>query len=135
MSKGFEKYITLCVHIAKINVSKHRNTNIIASRERCPLIRKMHLQTKKNLQDLIWILVRDKDKMHCGSSRNLMSMFLTELAILYLSIMFLFFCVFLDRPFWIFFSAPWKSVTNFVIEWMGLNFNVFPGFQQIPSYA
>ena len=30
MSKGLEKYITLCVHIAKINVSKHRITNIIA---------------------------------------------------------------------------------------------------------
>jgi hypothetical protein len=28
-----------------------------------------------------------------------------------------------------------KSVTNYVIEWMGLNFDVFPGFQQIPCYA
>ena len=31
--------------------------------------------------------------------------------------------------------SPWKSVTNYVIEWMGLNFDVFPGFQQIPCYA
>ena len=44
-------------------------------------------------------------------------------------------------PFWktailIFFAwSPWKSVTNYVIEWMGLNFDVFPGFQQIPCYA
>ena len=45
--------------------------------------------------------------------------------------------VFLSRPFWIFFfaSSPWKSVTNFVIKWMGLNFDVFFGFQQIPCYA
>ena len=30
-------------------------------------------------------------------------------------------------------SSPWKSVTNYVIEWTGLNFDVFPGFQQIPK--
>ena len=30
---------------------------------------------------------------------------------------------------------PMRSVTNYVIEWMGLNFDVFPGFQQIPCYA
>ena len=29
----------------------------------------------------------------------------------------------------------WKSVRNYVIEWMGLNFDIFPGFQQIPYYA
>jgi hypothetical protein len=29
----------------------------------------------------------------------------------------------------------WKSVTNYVIEWMWLNFDVFPGSQQIPCYA
>ena len=52
------------------------------------------------------------------------------------------------RPFWksaildFFFQKkknfawfPWKFVTNYVIEWMGLNFDVFPGFQQIPCYA
>ena len=51
--------------------------------------------------------------------------------------------LFLSRPFWIFFSkkkkifawSPWKFVTNYVIEWMGLNFDVFPGFQQIPCCA
>ena len=32
-------------------------------------------------------------------------------------------------------SSPWKSVTNYVIEWMRLNSDVFPGFQQIPCYA
>ena len=32
-------------------------------------------------------------------------------------------------------SSLWKSVTNYVIEWMGLNFDVFFGFQQIPCYA
>ena len=26
---------------------------------------------------------------------------------------------------------PWKSVKNYVIEWIGLSFDVFPGFQQI----
>jgi hypothetical protein len=31
--------------------------------------------------------------------------------------------------------SPWKSVTNYVIEWMGLNFDVFRDFQQIPCYA
>ena len=30
---------------------------------------------------------------------------------------------------------PWKSVTNYVMEWMGLNFDVLPGFQQISCYA
>jgi hypothetical protein len=51
---------------------------------------------------------------------------------------------FLSRPFWIHFfkkkkknfaSSPWKLVTNYVIEWMGLSFDVFFRFQQIPSYA
>ena len=41
-----------------------------------------------------------------------------------------------NQPFWIFFAwSPWKSVTNYVIEWMGLNFDVFPSFQEIPCYA
>ena len=31
--------------------------------------------------------------------------------------------------------SPWKSVTNYMIEGMGLNFDVFPGFQKIPCYA
>ena len=31
--------------------------------------------------------------------------------------------------------SPWKSVTNYVIEWTGLNFDVFPCFHQIPCYA
>ena len=32
-------------------------------------------------------------------------------------------------------ASPRRSVTNYVVEWMGLNFDVFPGFQQIPCYA
>ena len=28
-----------------------------------------------------------------------------------------------------FFSSPWKSVTNFVFEWMGLNFYYYDGLQ------
>ena len=53
--------------------------------------------------------------------------------------------VLLSRPFWnfsfqkkkriLFASSPWKSVTNYVIELMGLNFDVFFGFQQIPCYV
>ena len=48
--------------------------------------------------------------------------------------MFSLMSVFLSQPFWFFFqfffaSSPWKSVTNYVIEWMRLNFDVFPGFQ------
>ena len=35
----------------------------------------------------------------------------------------------------VFASSPWKSVTNYVIEWMVLNFDVFFAFQQIPCYA
>ena len=42
--------------------------------------------------------------------------------------------VFLSRSFWFFFSKekkialyPWKLVPNYVIEWMGLNFDVFFG--------
>jgi hypothetical protein len=31
-----------------------------------------------------------------------------------------------------FFLDPYE---NYVIEWMGLNFDVFPGFQKIPCYA
>ena len=33
------------------------------------------------------------------------------------------------------FAKKKKSFTNNVVEWMGLNFDVFPGFQQIPCYA
>jgi hypothetical protein len=51
--------------------------------------------------------------------------------------------LFLSRPFWIFFSIfffffasfPWKSVQIYMVEWMGRNFDVFPGFQKIPCYA
>ena len=51
--------------------------------------------------------------------------------------------LFLSRPFWIFFfekkkyfaSFPWKSAQIYMVEWMGRNFDVFPGFQNIPCYA
>ena len=42
------------------------------------------------------------------------------------------------RPFWIFFAwSPWKSVTNYVVEWMGLaldgtSFWCFPWFPANP---
>ena len=32
-------------------------------------------------------------------------------------------------------SFLWKSVQICMIEWMGRNFDVFTGFQQIPCYA
>ena len=32
-------------------------------------------------------------------------------------------------------SSPSKLVTDYVIEWMKINSDVFPGFQQIPCYA
>ena len=32
-------------------------------------------------------------------------------------------------------SFPWKSVQIYMVEWMGGNFDVFPGFQKIPCYA
>ena len=32
-------------------------------------------------------------------------------------------------------SFPWKSVQIYMVEWMGRNFDVFPGFQKIPCYA
>ena len=59
-----------------------------------------------------------------------------ELAILKIS-------VFLSRPFWFFFSKNyflfasflWKSAQIYMVEWMGRNFDVFPGFQKIPCYA
>ena len=49
----------------------------------------------------------------------------------------------LSRPFWIFFSKKnfffasfqRKSAQIFMVEWMGRNFYVFPGFQKIPCYA
>ena len=51
--------------------------------------------------------------------------------------------LFLSRPFWIFFSKkkkkiasfPWKSAQIYMVEWMGRNFDLFPGFQKIPCYA
>ena len=32
-------------------------------------------------------------------------------------------------------SFPWKSAQIYMVEWMGWNFDVFPGFQKIPCYA
>ena len=32
-------------------------------------------------------------------------------------------------------SFSWKSVQICMVEWMGRNFDIFPGFQQISSYA
>jgi hypothetical protein len=32
-------------------------------------------------------------------------------------------------------SFPGKSVQIYMEEWMGRNFDVFPGFQKIPCYA
>jgi hypothetical protein len=32
-------------------------------------------------------------------------------------------------------SFPSKPVQNYTVEWMGGNFDVFPGFQKIPCYA
>ena len=32
-------------------------------------------------------------------------------------------------------SFPWKSAQIYMVEWMGQNFDVFPGFQKIPCYA
>ena len=32
-------------------------------------------------------------------------------------------------------SFPWKSVQINMVEWMGLNFDFFHGFQKIPCYA
>ena len=34
-----------------------------------------------------------------------------------------------------FYFIPMKKVTKYVTEWMGFNFDVFPGFQEIPCYA
>ena len=42
---------------------------------------------------------------------------------------------FFQKKYFFFASSPWKLVTNYVLEWMGLNFDVFPSFQQIPCYA
>ena len=51
--------------------------------------------------------------------------------------------LFLSRPFWIFFlkkifffaSFPWKLAQIYMVEWMGQNFDVFPGLQKFPCYA
>ena len=32
-------------------------------------------------------------------------------------------------------SYPLKSIQIYMVEWMGRNFDVFPGFQKIPCYA
>ena len=32
-------------------------------------------------------------------------------------------------------SFPWKPAQIYMVEWMGQNFDVFPGFQKIPCYA
>ena len=32
-------------------------------------------------------------------------------------------------------SFPWKSAQIYMVEWVGRNFDVFPGFQKIPCYA
>ena len=32
-------------------------------------------------------------------------------------------------------SFPWKSAQIYMEEWIGRNFDVFPGFQKIPYYA
>ena len=37
--------------------------------------------------------------------------------------------------FFFFASFPLKSVQIYMVEWMGRNFDVFPGFQKIPCYA
>ena len=38
--------------------------------------------------------------------------------------------LFLSWPFWFFFaSSTWKLVTNYVLEWMGLNFYDYDGIQ------
>ena len=48
---------------------------------------------------------------------------------------------FFSRPFWIFFFKKKKfffaskSAQIYTVEWMGQNFDVFPGFQKIPCYA
>ena len=50
--------------------------------------------------------------------------------------------LFLSRPFCFCFlkknffaSFPWKSAQIYMVEWMGRNFDVSPGFQKIPCYA
>ena len=42
---------------------------------------------------------------------------------------------FLQKKKIFFASFSWKSVQICMVEWMGRNFEVFPGFQQIPCYA
>ena len=32
-------------------------------------------------------------------------------------------------------SFLWKSAQIYMVEWIGRNFDVFPGFQKIPCYA
>ena len=44
---------------------------------------------------------------------------------------------FFESAILIFFFASFllKSVQIYMVEWMGQNFDVFPGFQKIPCYA
>ena len=42
---------------------------------------------------------------------------------------------FFFRKIFFFASFPWKSAQIYMVEWMGQNFDVFPGFQKIPCYA
>ena len=42
---------------------------------------------------------------------------------------------FFQKKFFFFASFSWKSVQIYMVEWMGRNFDVFPGFQKIPCYA
>ena len=37
--------------------------------------------------------------------------------------------------FFFFASFPWKSAQIYMVEWMGQNFDIFPGFQKIPCHA
>ena len=42
---------------------------------------------------------------------------------------------FFEKKIKFFASFPWKSAQIYMVEWMGRNFDVFPGFQKIPCYA
>ena len=42
---------------------------------------------------------------------------------------------FFEKKKFFFASFPWKSAQIYMVEWMGQNFDVFPGFQKIPCYA
>ena len=42
---------------------------------------------------------------------------------------------FFEKKKFFFPSFPWKSAQIYMVEWMGRNIDVFPGFQKIPCYA